>query len=47
MQKPRDAAGVAGSCFAEARISYGGRGQITDVQQARYGQQILNIIAPF
>ena len=30
MQKPRDAAGVAGSCFAEARISYGGRGQITD-----------------
>jgi flagellar L-ring protein precursor FlgH len=33
--------------IAQARIGYGGRGQITDVQQPRYGQQALDVLLPW
>ena len=33
--------------IAEARVSYGGRGRLTDVQQPAWGQQVYDAITPF
>ena len=33
--------------IAEARIGYGGRGFISDVQNAPYGQELFDVIMPF
>jgi flagellar L-ring protein precursor FlgH len=38
---------IASAKIAQARIAYGGRGQITDVQQPRYGQQVMDVLLPF
>ncbi|QYK43369.1 MAG: flagellar basal body L-ring protein FlgH [Paracoccaceae bacterium] len=38
---------IAYDRIAGARVSYGGRGQITDVQQPRWGQQAADAILPF
>jgi flagellar L-ring protein FlgH len=48
--RPQDIASdntVLSERLAEARISYGGRGELTEVQHTPWGQQLLNILLPF
>ena len=48
--RPRDIAAdntISYDKIAEARISYGGRGRITEVQQPGWGQQLLDLVLPF
>ncbi len=48
--RPQDITGdntITHDRMAEARISYGGRGTLTDLQTPRYGQQLMDIILPF
>jgi flagellar L-ring protein precursor FlgH len=48
--RPQDIASdntVTSDRMAEARIAYGGRGQLTDVQTPRWGQQALDTVLPF
>lgn len=48
--RPRDVSTdnvVSYERIAEARISYGGRGRITEVQQPPWGQQLLDALMPF
>ncbi len=48
--RPRDIATdntVSYDKIAEARISYGGRGRVSEVQNPGWGQQLIDLFAPF
>jgi len=48
--RPQDIASdntVTHDRMAEARITYGGRGQLTDQQTPRWGQQVMDVVLPF